>query len=174
MIEGLYQRFVFDDAATGSVDEEGARAEGTNIVPIDEVVGMLIVGHVEGDDVRLAEDLFERSIFEMEYLREKNVFLSIKGDDVHPKAFGDADDVESDMTSTDYPKRLVLQIESHEALNRVVSLLTTGIGFVYIARKCQTEGKGMLSDGILSVVGHIGYRHLVGVTGRDIDMIKAR
>lgn len=117
MIEGLYQCFVFDDTTTGSVDEEGARAEGTNIVPIDEVVGMLIVGHVEGDDVRLAEDLFERSIFEMEHLREKNVFLGIKRDDVHPKAFGDADDVESDMTGTNYPKRLVFQIKSHEALN---------------------------------------------------------
>ena len=121
----------------------------------------------------MTEDFREGRILEMEYLGEKDVLLGIKGDNMHPKALGNPDDMETNVSSTDHPECLVLKVKSHETLDGVVSFLAPGVGFVYIARKCQNESKGVLGYGVFSVVGDIGYSDPAFVTGWDINVIKA-
>lgn len=108
----------------------------------------------------------------MEYLRQKNIVVDIRGNDMHAKSLGDADDVESDMAGADDAERFVFEVEAHEAVDGKIFFQSAGVGFVDIAGKGEDKGKSVLSHGVFSVMRDIGNRNIFFLAESDIDVVE--
>ena len=173
VIERFDQGLGVDDAAAGRIDEEASFFYFLYIFPVDEVMGVLVVGDVERHDIRLCEHLVERRIPIVEYFRKEDIMIDIGGDDVHAESLGDADDVEPDMAGADDAERFVFEIEAHEAVDGKIFFQPPGVGFVDIAGEGENKGKSMLSHGIFSVMRNIGNRYIFFSADSDIDVVEA-
>ena len=107
---------------------------------------------VEGDQIRLAQQLVQLHIAQKAGFHQALVRISVPGNDPHSVALADIGHALADLAGADDAGHLIVQVQAHEARKGEVVLADLVVGLVQTPVGCHQNGHGMLRHG----VGRIG------------------
>ena len=100
-VQGRRQRRRVDEAPARGVDDDDPRPTKPQGITVEHPAGFVGQRRVEGDDVRLAQQLLQRDVAQPEDLRHERAAVRVAGQHLHAEGQGDADHPQPDAPRPD-------------------------------------------------------------------------
>jgi len=130
------QGFGIDQAATAGVDDDRAALHAKERLGVNHVMRFRRQRRVQRDDVAALHQFFEADVFAAEFGHMGVVRRTVISEQLHAKAFGDAQGGDADLARAHDAKCAAVQVETNEAVKREVAVAHAHISAVGAAHQC--------------------------------------
>ena len=173
LLDGVVERLLVDDAATGGVDEHEARLDLRQLLLADHAERLGRLRQVDGDEVGLFEQLVESDQLDAHLGRTAGLDVGVVGDDLHAEGAEPLSDEDADAAQADDADGLLVELDAGVLAALPLAVLQRGVGRSDVARGGQHERHGELRGGD-DVGGRGVHDHHAGLGGRlDVDVVEA-
>ena len=140
--------FLVEEAAAGAVDQADARLHHRDLLVADHVERLFGARRVDGDVVRLAQELLERLFPLHVQIAEPRIGdVGVVGDHPHGEAAGALGDQAADAAQSDDAERLGVELAALELLASPLAALDETVGPGDVAAAGQKQAHRVLRRG---------------------------
>jgi hypothetical protein len=157
--------------STTGVQEEGAALHGGELGGADHLLGLGGFGHVQRDEVRLAQELAEAGAGAV--VAHGQLRGDVVENDAHAEALGEHAELRADVAVADDAEGLAAQLVAAggDLLPDALVHLAGAVG--QLPREHHRLGQNQLGDAAGVAEGGVEDRHAVGVGRAQIDLVGA-
>ena len=175
--EGVDEGVLLDHFVEGGVDEEGVGLQGGEFVGADHGGGIGGGGGVEGEEVGVLEELFERDQEGTALLLSNFSCVGVVGEDFHVEGGGEFRDYSADGAEADDAEGLTVEFEStvvNVAVDGVFPLtgLEVAVEVGDAAGEGEHEANGVFRDGAGVASGGVDDDDAVLGGGVEVDVVE--
>ena len=170
-LQGLVHILLVDDAAAAHVQDNGVVLHLGDGLGIEQVAGLIVQRHMDGDEVRNLQHLVDAHALGVLLLEDVSGQIGVVSDDVHLEHAGQLAHALADAAKAQNAQGLAPQLAAHELI--LVPLLVdlhVVAGGNGMAGQVQHLGDGQLGHGVAVQAGGVDDLHalLLGVVQVDV------
>ena len=170
----LSECWFVDQSSARAIDDPHGRLHQGDALGVDHPFGLLGQRHVERDEIRLADRLFDRFLqFDAQRLRPLGTEIWIIGEDAHAECQRPLREFTADSAHPEDGERFAVEFDPLELLALPLSGDHAGVRLRDVAGERNHEGERMLGGGDGVAAWRVHDDHAVGRGRGDIDIVDA-